>query len=272
MAPRRPTRRDRGARRLTRFGREPGVASLGSVSAASPLGQPRWGLGDAAAGFAAAIVLSSVVGAAILAAGGWNTSDDAPIWGLALLQIPLWLGLGGAVVVASRVRGARSLAVDFGLSIGWRDVPFGLAVGIAAQFFVSYVVSWPVVRLSGKSFDDYEAPARKLTDKAHASSWWGIALLALVVVVGAPLVEELFYRGLVQRSMLRRWSSPVAVGVTAMVFGLSHFELLQLPALAVFGVILGILAHRTGRLGPGIFAHVGFNATTVVVLLWDTVH
>ena len=37
-------------------------------------------------------------------------------------------------------------------------------------------------------------------------------------------------------------------------------------ALVGFGVVLGVLAMRTGRLGPGIFAHLSFNAATVVAL------
>ena len=41
---------------------------------------------------------------------------------------------------------------------------------------------------------------------------------------------------------------------------------LQLPALVALGLILAVLVLRTGRLGPGIFAHGAFNAVTVVAL------
>jgi membrane protease YdiL (CAAX protease family) len=51
------------------------------------------------------------------------------------------------------------------------------------------------------------------------------------------------------------------------VFGVSHFELLQTPALVLFGVAAGVLYHRSGRLGPAIAAHVGFNMVTVIALL-----
>jgi membrane protease YdiL (CAAX protease family) len=36
--------------------------------------------------------------------------------------------------------------------------------------------------------------------------------------------------------------------------------------LVIFGVVLGGLAWRTGRLGPGIVAHLAFNAITVIQL------
>ena len=57
-----------------------------------------------------------------------------------------------------------------------------------------------------------------------------------------------------------------AIAGSALVFGLSHFELYQLPALVVFGVILGVLAVRTGRLGPGIWAHGVFNLVAVIAV------
>lgn len=69
---------------------------------------PRWGLPDAAAGWVAALLLSSIAAGLALAAGDWDALDEAPIWVLALLQLPLWAGLVGAVLVASRRRGAGS--------------------------------------------------------------------------------------------------------------------------------------------------------------------
>ena len=58
----------------------------------------------------------------------------------------------------------------------------------------------------------------------------------------------------------------VAVATSSVAFGLAHFEALQLPALILFGLVLGVLAQRTGRLGPGIVAHATFNAVTVLSL------
>jgi membrane protease YdiL (CAAX protease family) len=92
-------------------------------------------------------------------------------------------------------------------------------------------------------------------------------LLVLLTVIGAPIVEELFFRGLLLRSLERRLRAPLAIGVAALLFSLAHFQVLQFLALVIFGAIAGTLAHRAQRLGPAIWAHVAFNATTVVVLL-----
>ncbi|HMC42582.1 MAG TPA: CPBP family intramembrane glutamic endopeptidase, partial [Acidimicrobiales bacterium] len=80
------------------------------------------------------------------------------------------------------------------------------------------------------------------------------------------LVEELFFRGLLQRS-LAGWLGPgPAIGVAALGFGLAHGEAVQLLALVAFGVVLGVLAQRSGRLGPGIVAHAAFNGATIAVI------
>ena len=86
-------------------------------------------------------------------------------------------------------------------------------------------------------------------------------------MVGAPVIEELFFRGLLLRALKARIGSVGAVIASGVLFGLAHFEPLQLPVLALFGVVLGMVALRTGRLGPGICAHAAFNSLAVYSLL-----
>jgi membrane protease YdiL (CAAX protease family) len=79
-------------------------------------------------------------------------------------------------------------------------------------------------------------------------------------------VEELFFRGLLLRSLLRRVPQGWSVGISALLFALLHLEPLQIPGLFAIGVILAVLALRSGRLGPGICAHAAFNAIAVTAL------
>ncbi len=242
--------------------------ALANASApAAPV--PRWGLRDAVVGFVVAFVLSVIGAGIVLAAGGWDRADDAPMWATTVMQVPLWLGLAGSVVVAVRRRGSGSLRTDVGFELRPSDVPLGVVLGVAAQFVLSYALMWPVLKLLDRSFDDYSEPARELADKAQASSTAGVVLFVVLAVVMAPLVEELFYRGLVHRSAVRLLGVPGGVALTALVFGVSHGQALQLVPLVGFGVVLGVLTQRTGRLGPGIITHAAFNATTVVLLLLD---
>lgn len=230
----------------------------------APVRPPGWWFGAATGGWVLAQVVGAVVGAIVLVATGHvDDPDDIPLTLVAILQVPLWAGLLGApVLVAARGRG---LVADLGLRAKLIDPLTGLLVGVGSQFLLVPLVSIPWALLLDRDTDDLADVARDLTDKATDPV--GVVLLIVIVVLGAPVVEELFFRGLVQRSLGRWLPAWGAVTVQAVAFGFTHFQLLQLPALVAFGAVLGVLAHRTGRLGPGIAAHMAFNAVTVTVLL-----
>ena len=239
----------------------------GAPRAGEPAAAPRWGAPDLVVAFLVAQFASALGFALFAAAEGVPMAeldrDSLTIGEIALLQVPLWLGLLGVPLLATRLRG-NGPKRDLGLWTTLRDVPVGLAIGVASQLVLVPLVTLPVLLLTGADQDDLEAPARELTDKATGA---GVVLLVLVVVVMAPLAEEVFFRGMLQRTLRRRLPLWPAMLATSALFAVSHFQALQLPALAAFGLVLSVLAHRSGRLGPPIWAHVGFNATTVVALL-----
>jgi membrane protease YdiL (CAAX protease family) len=240
---------------------EPPAGPPGDAGAAA---EPRWGLGDVALGIVASMALSLFLGALIYAAAGWEPEDTVPIWGLALLQVPLWAGYLGITLWATWTKG-RGPVLDLGCTTRWYDAPVGLAVGIATQVLVLPALYAPIFWLTGSDTEELSAPAKELAERAGSTASW--LLFALLVGVCAPVVEELFYRGLLLRSLTKRGMPVVAaVVVSAAVFAAIHFQVLQFAGLFAFGLIAGALAARSGRLGPSIWAHIGFNMTTVVVL------
>jgi membrane protease YdiL (CAAX protease family) len=167
----------------------------------------------------------------------------------------------GTVLFAGQVRGG-GVRHDFGLALRPVDIPVGLAAGLAAQVLVSgaYAV---VERLVG-GFDADET-AKAVSAKGTGAA---VVVLFLLFAVVAPFVEELFFRGLLLRSMELHAPAGVALVLTSLIFAAIHFELILLPGLFVAGLVFGYLAQRTGRLGPAIFAHIGFNAATIIALAW----
>jgi membrane protease YdiL (CAAX protease family) len=227
----------------------------------------RWGLGDVALGAAVGFLGGQIALGIVLSASGRTTDqvDDLPLGLVALSQLGLWLGLLGAPLLATRLKG-RGLVADLDLRARWRDLWTGGSIGAVLQLAVLPLLYIPLLDLLGKSTDDLEGPARTLTDRADGAV--GVVLLVLIVGIGAPIIEEIFYRGLFQRALIKRGVAPaLSILIVAVVFGASHGELLQLPALVVFGAAAGWLAHRSGRLGPAIAAHVAFNMVTVIALL-----
>lgn len=212
---------------------------------------------------AASIVLFQIVASA--SGHGGEKTSRLPFWlHPTVSMVVLWVPTLAFLWFVSRRHLTARFARDYGLAVRPVDL-LGIPIGVACQLLVLRVVYWPLERLSPDTFGKarLERPGRELTDRALGG--WKVVLV-VAVVVGAPLVEELLYRGLVLRgieSRLRGW--PAAV-LSAAWFAVAHLQPIQFVGLFVFGVVLAVCWQRTGRLGMGIVAHAAFNATSVVML------
>jgi uncharacterized protein len=231
----------------------------------------RWGVGEAVTGLLIANAAALFIGAAILVATGYveeGADGDLPLTMIAVLQIPLWAGYLGMPLYAAKRKG-NGVVADFGLRMeGW-DVLRGISAGLVTQIVaipLLYVLIFAATDALGWDYDqDLSAVARDLTDKATDPV--GVVLLVLIVAIAAPIIEELFFRGLLLRAIEKRSGPTWALWVSSLVFGAVHLQLLQLPALTLIGLVLGWLTLRYGRLGPAIWAHIAFNSVATVTLL-----
>ena len=232
-----------------------GAAELTPTANRSP-----WGLGHVVVGFLLAEAAVVVALVAFGAVGVDAALDALSLAALAVLQAALWLGTLG--VPAWLVWGRGVWGAELGWGFRRRDTVSGLLIGIGTQLVAVPLLYLPLLLL----IDDLDVaePARDLVGKATGT---GVVLLVLVVVVGAPVVEEIFYRGLALRAMESRMRPGLALVLSSLLFAVVHLQVTQFPALLMFGLVAGRLAQKDGRLGRAIWAHVGFNATTTVILV-----
>ncbi|MFC0082172.1 lysostaphin resistance A-like protein [Aciditerrimonas ferrireducens] len=235
------------------------------------------GLVGFAVGQLLALLFVSVVAAALGELGRVATltaAAEPPGWVVVAELLGLWVGFLGAVVVASRTRGTGRVARDMGLAIRPGDLVVGGAIGVACQLVLIPVLYLPLRALIPHLDRRLSTPAKHLTGGFHGPE---LALIGFLTVAVVPVVEELLFRGLVLRALLRlaapagRVLGPVlAVVGTGILFGLAHAEPLELLGLAVLGMVLAALAWRTGRLGPSMAAHGAFNLVAIVTLAFGT--
>lgn len=219
-------------------------------------------------GFAAGLIISSLTANAAIAATHYRSSSGAPLPVAVLVceLVGLWAGLLGAAVWWSRRHGSRSLVRDYGFRLRWWDVPLGALVGAGCQWLLVPILYRPFEHVDHNISHQLGQPT--VHEVGAATSNPSVAVLLVFIAVGAPLVEELYFRGLVLRA-LAGWTNPVAaVVVSGLLFGLAHFEKLQFAGLAMVGIIFGAVAWRSRRLAPSIVAHMTFNAIAVLA----TVH
>ena len=86
----------------------------------------------------------------------------------------------------------------------------------------------------------------------------------VVAVIGAPLIEEIVFRGVVFRS-LRRVSPPwVAILVSSVLFGLYHMNTVQIVYATLMGLVAGIIYEKSNNLLFPILVHVANNLVAAI--------
>jgi len=86
------------------------------------------------------------------------------------------------------------------------------------------------------------------------------------IVIGAPFMEELMFRGAIEGHFLRQGKSPwFAILISGLFFGLYHMNPAQIPFAFLLGCLLGWLYYRTGSLWPGILCHAVNNGLAVIL-------
>jgi membrane protease YdiL (CAAX protease family) len=226
----------------------------------------RWGIGDVIAAFSVGIAVSLVAGVFVVDPDHPNRPTTLIVLICAQnLAIIAWLA------IVARRKGTGSLRSDFGLELArpaaaWcNDLPW-LFVGVGLQL----VALLPIGLLETIYGHTAKQDVVNTADHAHG---WQVPVLALTIVVLAPLTEELLFRGALLRSLLRKVAPASAVLISAVVFGLVHAlgdpsvgTVIALPAIILLGVVSGYQAAHTGNLSRSILLHVGFNALSVVFL------
>ncbi len=117
---------------------------------------------------------------------------------------------------------------------------------------------------------DVPPPTHVVLQALQKSDWgdWGTVQLLVSAVLVAPLVEELFFRGVLLQALCfhlrHRW---LAITISAVAFGALHDQPQDVLPLVTMGVILGYLRLRCGTVWPCVLMHALFNARTMTYAL-----
>ena len=132
----------------------------------------------------------------------------------------------------------------------------GIIIGLGISVLASYVVGYLQFGLEyigiRITMPEYEVP----------QSVVGIICYIVAVVLAPAFIEEIAFRGIVMQS-LRRFGDIFAIVASALLFGIFHLNLVQMPYAFIMGLCMGYFVMRTGSLWVGIITHLINNAAAV---------
>ncbi len=93
----------------------------------------------------------------------------------------------------------------------------------------------------------------------------GTFIGTLAIAVVPAMIEEIAIRGIVMQP-LRKYGDSFAIIASSLLFACMHGNMVQIPYTVVGGMLLGILAVKTGSLWPSIVLHFINNFYSVVIV------
>jgi hypothetical protein len=234
----------------------PPQAPPGSGGAASGGPARTWGPGRVAVGIGV-LLLTAVFEVGIVSI---FDSDLSSLGARLATQALLAATLVGVAFVVSADGGGVAQRQALGLRPPTRS-PFGLA----AAAYLAYVAF-------AFGYSALVHPHQKdvTRDLGFGHGTIGTIAAGLLIVIAAPVSEEIFFRGFVFGGLRNRRSFPVAGLISAGIFGLFHYtgagSLGVVPQLAALGFALSWVYEETGSIYPTMAMHALNNAIAFAVL------
>ncbi len=139
----------------------------------------------------------------------------------------------------------------------WTAIVIAAMIAVGCLFSNTYL--WELI---GGEDSFFPEDAEKIGIKYEAMSKGVLGLLSCAIL--APISEEILFRGILLRSMLKmRWHPWVAIPISALIFSAWHGTALQTVDILPFGIIIGWVYWRTKSLLPCIVIHMVNNALAI---------
>lgn len=216
------------------------------------------------------LVAANLAGAAVALPLAVADVNEATVLAVALFVVyPIFFG--GMYLAARRIS-RRHGTGDMGTDYGWRR-PQARHLGWGVLAWITGLTLSAVIGVLLR-VDENRTGEALLGDDPNTLVYLGAGIAA---VIGAPVFEELYFRGPVMQSLLARYRPPVAIVLQAVVFMLYH--IIPAPQLArpyyvlpifALGVVFGVVAYRTKSLAAAQIAHFLNNALAFAALVATT--
>ncbi len=108
-----------------------------------------------------------------------------------------------------------------------------------------------------------------LPEPQDVEAWYGFSILGFLVAVGqvaliTPVVEEMFFRGIIHQGLEKRLGFIGGALLSSLVFALAHIDYTLYIPIFMLSLIFAFLVHHTRSLWPGIAVHFLVNSLAVM--------
>lgn len=176
----------------------------------------------------------------------------------------VYIGVFGVVIGLSWLRGYRLSDLGFRRTTGkW----LAGAVGLGVIFLpIRLILVFFVLIVFGMDLNETSLMGES-TESDEFSAWYLVGFAATLLMIGvfAPVVEELFFRGLLHSWLGQKLPAIPAIGITGFLFGLAHLDPLLVMSNVVLGFVLSASYHYSQSLWVSMLIHFVNNGVVIVL-------
>jgi sodium transport system permease protein len=173
------------------------------------------------------------------------------------LLISEWGGMLGLVIVYARFTGQRMRDVLVLRRPSARALCGAALCGLSAWVVVGLLADW----IAPPPQEIVESIRRQILPPGGR----GVLSTLFLMAITPAICEESLFRGPILRGLARQLSPMAAAVVTGVFFGLFHVDVWRLVPTGLLGVILSLIALRSGSIFPSMLAHALNNGCLVVM-------
>ncbi|MDH5681500.1 MAG: CPBP family intramembrane metalloprotease, partial [Spirochaetota bacterium] len=137
-----------------------------------------------------------------------------------------------------------------------------------AAYLVAVPIVYAISYISGLIFEGDGLKSNPILEYLlKDTDLFTLTEIAIMIVILAPLIEEIVFRGILFRHLLQ-WKGfmPAAI-ISGLIFGLVHANLATIIPITALGFILAWTAHRTKSITAPVVTHAIWNAMTLIFTL-----
>lgn len=211
----------------------------------------------------------------LIAAGAYAQLHEASLFqAVGGMQQNLWwllgylavsrLGAVGAIYGYVRSRGSGWHA------LGVRRFSWGRATGIIVAGLVGFfIIAGFVTELLERFMPEVDITAQQDIPFLEAATTTDMVLAFLAIVIIAPIVEEIIFRGFLLPAFAKRMGVIAAIVITSVLFGALHAPpLIAAVQIGLFAVFLSLAYLATRSVWPSVALHVAKNLIAFYVLFF----
>jgi uncharacterized protein len=175
----------------------------------------------------------------------------------------------GANVVVQIATALGFLLVPILIASRWGEVSVGQALRrLGVRSFSPSALKWMLAAIGAYLLfaGVYSAIFGSPEQEDIAESFGALPIQILLIVIAAPISEEICFRGMLFGGLRTRLPRIAAALVSGLIFGGLHAltGLSAVPSLIAFGFILALLYEKTGSIVPGIVLHMLNNSVALI--------